>query len=114
MRVVGSVKGVCHPFSMGASRKVGVGMREAQPLDRVSALPSSAFLGSASTYATPSSWFGSMRWNHRPLGEAADEGASSLGERSGDRRQRDCAHACDRMHVRSDDPICVHVRVCPQ
>ena len=42
MRVVGSVKGVCHPFSMGASRKVGVGLREDQPLDRIYALPSSA------------------------------------------------------------------------
>ena len=69
---------------MGASRKVGVGMREDQPLDRVSALPSSAPLGPASTYEHPSRWLGSMRWNHRPLGEAVDEGASSLGERSGD------------------------------
>ena len=75
--VVGSVKGVCHPFPMGASRKVGAGMREDQPLDRVSALPSSAPLGPASTYDNPSSRLGSMRWTHRPLGEAADEGASS-------------------------------------
>ena len=54
-----------------------------------------------------------MRWSHPPFGEVDDEGASSLGKQSGDRRQRNCAHACDRMHVRSDDKICVHVRVCP-
>ena len=60
MRVVGSVKGVCHPFSMGASRKVGVGLREDQPLDRIYALPSSAHLGPASTYEHPSS----MVWIH--------------------------------------------------
>ena len=62
---------------MGASRTVGAGMREDQPLDRVSALPSSAPLGPASTYDNPSSRLGSMCWTHRPLGEAVDEGASS-------------------------------------
>ena len=110
MRVVGSVKGVCHPFSMGASRKVGVGLREDQPLDRIYALPSSAHWDRL-PHTSISVWYGSMRWTHRP--PAVDKGASSLGEQSGDRRQCDCAHACDRMHVRSDDQICVHVRVCP-
>ena len=74
MRVVGSVKGVCHPFSMGASRKVGAGLREDQPLDRICALPSSAH-GDRLPHTSITVWYGSMRWTRRP--PAAEEGASS-------------------------------------